>query len=619
MSVRLTGILLACSESLIRACWGLSPLQPPEGEAPASTSACVGEHRHIRPTAVRWSCPLVASAVAMVCLLWLVPAQSNAATVEPAAQVTNASEAKPGTPKAEAPQAEAPKEVIEDRWYMLQMQGQRAGHMHARVVRAGDITTMDAEIVIAIKRVSSNLQIKMESQVRERDDGTPLSMKSVMNLGSAPMVNEYVFKPAPAGEAEDKGTVEHRVTMNGKTTTLELPWPDGGEAGWTGPIAAGRQLEKAVQAGEKSITARTLDPSMGVQVITQTHTIVDRATIELLGKAVPAVKWVSTIDIMPGLETVEYADEKGRMLKSEMTIGGIRLDMVQTEKELALADVDPPELMAATLVKVPEPIKNARTLRKASYLLSAKADAGTKAGTLPDLPTTSVQRVERVKGEAAAKTGPQAGGGGADGPGGVRVLIDLDSPRPAPKADAENPAYLKSTSQADTTDSKVRELLDKALGDLSAEERKDQARVAEALRSFVHEFIDDKNLDVGFASASEVARTGQGDCSEHGVLLCALLRAAAIPARAASGLVYVDNFAQSDQVFGYHMWTQALLTVKGQPTWVDLDATIDAEHAFDATHICLATSSLSDGDSINSMATLAPMIGNLRITVEPAP
>lgn len=541
----------------------------------------------------------------MLATLWFAPSQSTAAVAEPSVQETKAAESKP-----HALTPDAPKEVIEDRWYMLQMQGQRAGHMHARVVREGDISTMDAQIVIAIKRVSSNLQIKMESHVQERGDGTPLLMKSVMNLGSAPMVNEYIFKPAPAGEAKDKGTVEHRATMNGKATTLELPWPEGE---WIGPITAGRQLEKAVQAGERTITARTLDPSMGVRVITQTHTIVERTTIELLGKAVPAVKWVSTIDIMPGLESVEYADEKGRMLKSEMTIGGIRLDMVQTEKELAMADVDPPELMAATLVTVPEAIKNARTLRKASYLLSAKS------GALPALPTTSVQRVEVVKAEAAAEDKTKTGTAATSKPGGTRVVIDLDSPRPAPKEDVANPVFLRSTSQADTTDAKVRELLDDALKGMSAEERKDQARVAEKLRSFVHAYIDDKNLDVGFASASEVARTAQGDCSEHGVLLCALLRAAEIPARVASGLVYVDNFAQSDQVFGYHMWTQALLSVNGQPTWVDLDATIDAAHAFDATHICLATSALADSDTINSMAVLAPMIGNLRITVEPAP
>lgn len=120
---------------------------------------------------------------------------------------------------------------------------------------------------------------------------------------------------------------------------------------------------------------------------------------------------------------------------------------------------------------------------------------------------------------------------------------------------------------------------------------------------------------MGFASASETARSAVGDCTEHGVLLAAMLRADHIPSRVASGLVYVDHLVGAKGAFGYHLWTQALLTVDGKERWVDLDATLDDRRVFDATHIALALSDLSDADTMTSMVSIVPMLGRLKIEV----
>jgi hypothetical protein len=119
-----------------------------------------------------------------------------------------------------------------------------------------------------------------------------------------------------------------------------------------------------------------------------------------------------------------------------------------------------------------------------------------------------------------------------------------------------------------------------------------------------------KNLATGFASAGEVAVTLSGDCTEHAVLLTALLRAAGIPARVVSGLLYVESFAGERDVFGYHMWTQAWI----EGRWVDLDAMGAGD--FDATHIALATSPLDDQEDFLQVSTsLAPWMGALSIEV----
>jgi transglutaminase-like putative cysteine protease len=144
----------------------------------------------------------------------------------------------------------------------------------------------------------------------------------------------------------------------------------------------------------------------------------------------------------------------------------------------------------------------------------------------------------------------------------------------------------------------------------------DRPALAERIRRNVRRHITAKTLDVGFATASEVARTKQGDCTEHAVLLAAALRSVGIPSRVASGVIYVDQFAGGREVFGFHMWTQALLDgAGGKPRWVDLDATLPDAAPFDAAHISMVLSALPAEERMNSLAALAPMLGRLKIEV----
>ncbi len=106
------------------------------------------------------------------------------------------------------------------------------------------------------------------------------------------------------------------------------------------------------------------------------------------------------------------------------------------------------------------------------------------------------------------------------------------------------------------------------------------------LQEFVRRFIRTKDLNVGYASALEVAKNPEGDCTEHAVLLAALGRALDIPTRVVDGLAYADHYAGSDHVFVPHAWAQAY--VDGH--WQSFDAALPG---FDAGHIALA---VGDGD-----------------------
>jgi transglutaminase-like putative cysteine protease len=137
------------------------------------------------------------------------------------------------------------------------------------------------------------------------------------------------------------------------------------------------------------------------------------------------------------------------------------------------------------------------------------------------------------------------------------------------------------------------------------------------MRRFVVRFITDKQLGIGFASASQVAQNPAGDCTEHAVLLAAMLRAAGIPSRAANGLIFIDQFGDGEEVFGYHMWTQALVTDnQGRLVWKDFDASWP--NAMDATHITTSVTDLADDTMLDSYAHIARLLGVLAIEVEEA-
>jgi hypothetical protein len=85
----------------------------------------------------------------------------------------------------------------------------------------------------------------------------------------------------------------------------------------------------------------------------------------------------------------------------------------------------------------------------------------------------------------------------------------------------------------------------------------------------------------------------------------------------ACGLVYTDGFAGSKNIFGYHMWSQALLEVDGKPTWGTLTHA-QRRDSVRRPHIALAVSSLADGQTQDALLTIATIIGRLQIKVESA-
>lgn len=462
-----------------------------------------------------------------------------------------------------------------ERWYELWISGARSGWSHEVVTTEGDRIISRTEMQMAVGRAAEAVTIRTSTAFIETADGKPVEVTISQQLGDTPVKTRYVFRD------DDVLAVSGGA---GEDVERTLPKPEGD---WLPPAAASRFIAQRLASGATEITLRTLDPSNGLTVIRVERTGVARAELEVLGRTTECFRSTSETQMGPTkIKSQEWLDADGALLRSETALGAMKMTMVAATRDQALQDASPAEIMVSTFVRPDRRLPFARRSTRGVYTLHLTE------GAMPELPSSAYQSARPMDGSTA------------------EVTVDLTTPRPA--GDVDRAVYLASSPYADTGDELLRELTAKAIagaGDAPASQ-------AEALRRFVFRHIRDKNLGTAFATASETARSRKGDCSEHGVLLAAMLRTAGIPSRVAVGVVYVDRFAGQRDVFGYHMWSQALLDTDHGPAWVDLDATLDESSPFDAAHIAFATSSLGESDAISSLAGIAPMLGALEITIE---
>ncbi len=464
-----------------------------------------------------------------------------------------------------------------DRWYVVELAGQRSGWMHSTLSHEGETVVAETSLKLEIRRGQTEITIAMDSRFEETEAGTPIRMRTTMQLGTVPMETSVTY---------GDGTYEMTSSQAGRTTTTSGALPDGV---WFTPGAAERFVRARLDAGAEEIEARVLDPQSGITAIVMNRRIASRQPVEALGKTVPGIKWITTVDSAPGLESVEYVDLFGAPVRTETDLGAFKFTTILADRAIALADADPPELLVQTFVRPSEPIKAPRSTRTALYELRVDD------GAMPDLANASAQRVERVDSQT------------------VRVTVDLSRVAPAPESETDDPVFREPSQMIDSADTEIVALVERTLK--NAPDRVSER--AERLRRTAHRFISGKSLDVGLATASEVVRTKTGDCSEHAMLLAAMLRADGIPSRVASGLIYADAFAGEREIFGYHMWTQAIVPDdQGVARWVDLDATLGRNTPTDATHIALAVSAMEDGTISNALVELVPLFGRLSVDVQ---
>ncbi len=496
-----------------------------------------------------------------------------------------------------APSARADDELHSDDWYAVYVNGTKAGEAHTAVVRVQDeraeaanadadtadgeagvrfITTTDTHLTLS--RQGSTVELHLSSRVEEDADGRVTAFRQSQKLSERAIVT--------------KGrVVGDTIRMVQNDIPGQVRYPEGA----LGPVATDRRLIAAgfAEATETAVRGFTIDhPAAGANLV---FTVLGDESVRVLDRRLRLHRIQVRNSKSAARSMSMWLDGTGRMHVSESDVPGLGiLRMVKTTEDLAKAVSTPAEVFSSSLI---EP------------------DRGIPA---PRRTTHAVLRLSRKDGEPFAAR-IYAGEGQSVSPqrddGAVDVTIATWA-QPADFKALRRPvviegfaSYLSKAAYLETDDARVRAHAERAVGD-----ERDALQCARRIERYVRTFVSDKSMDVGFATAAEVARSAEGDCSEHAMLAAALARVVGLPSRVVMGIVYVPGLS-ADGVgprgaFGYHMWTEILVA---KERWFPIDAALGG---FDATHIAMGKSDLATTSPVSQMVLpLLEAIASVRIEV----
>ena len=142
--------------------------------------------------------------------------------------------------------------------------------------------------------------------------------------------------------------------------------------------------------------------------------------------------------------------------------------------------------------------------------------------------------------------------------GSVRIRFDAQPTLGGPPHET----LLQSTWVIDYDEAAIQDLL------IELAARHDATPTPAELERFVYEHVRNKSYSRSFDLASRVAASGEGDCTEHAVLLAALARASGYPARVVFGNLILDL---DEGLFAFgHAWTE----IHTDDAWQIRDATL---------------------------------------------
>jgi hypothetical protein len=421
-------------------------------------------------------------------------------------------------------------------WFTVLLDGRKIGSFESRRDVHGDEVTTTQTLDLSLERLGVRVALRNEESSTETVDGKPLSFRSASRFSGVETVIE--------GRVHDD-IIELTTLGNGEQHQRQIPWPKNallteGQrlAGMHAGLAAGTRYD--VLAFQPS----SLDTTMITSVVGTAEDIdLPQDRMHLF----PVEQTIESAGIP--MKTHEWIDAEQTVHKLTLPVMGVELTILACDHACATAPNQGTDVFERTLMHSPRPLMIGELGGAMRYTLIPR-----ESGMKLVLPETGEQRVHYKAGEVL-----------------VTVL-----PIPHPGAESKpGPDDYTPNDWLQSQAPEVVRLAKKAVGNATSPHER-----MHNIETFVRGYIRTKSLNVGYASALEVARKPEGDCTEHAVLVAALGRTFSIATRVVDGFAYASGFGGQKQVFVPHAWAQAF--VDGR--WESFDAALPG---FDTGHIAL--------------------------------
>ncbi|MBX3119614.1 MAG: lasso peptide biosynthesis protein [Fimbriimonadaceae bacterium] len=422
----------------------------------------------------------------------------------------------------------------------LFLQGSKIGYVHSKVDE-------DTSTGKKMNRATSETMIDMSML------GTPLNMRiltyTLSDQAGKPLVMKFTTISAGRSQNVEANFIGNQIRVvvdnNGERSNKVLEIPKGGVV-VDDPVSA--LLTDQVKPGAKA-EFYVLDTT-AISLIKNSVEIVGPATVDVRGKSRQATL-VKVID--PRATMSVYLDSKNEVIKIDAMAG---IEMIPVTKEEALAEVKPGsiDLAEATSLRPNKPLSSINTIKSLSLKISG-----------PDMSRVPTTDHQTVKG--SAKTWQIA-----------IHPVEVNTKTTIAQAAKQQPNWLKPGLHIPSDQQSFKALAKQIIGD-----SKTVADASSKIRKYVSDQMT-PNAGIGvLRDANEILKTKEGVCRDYAILSATLLRAAGIPTRVCSGLVYQDG------TYYYHAWDEVWDGAK----WFGVDST-RPDGRVRAGHLTLAKGTVED-------------------------
>jgi transglutaminase-like putative cysteine protease len=475
------------------------------------------------------------------------------------------------SPAARKPERSARPDEI---WQIIRLGRHRIGYSRTtfeQIREHGQLRVRTtSEVQMSVLRFGQRTRMRAVTRTLETASGNLLGFE--VESGAGPNKSTMTGRLIRDGRQ-----LEVETSGNGRSDKRFYDWRDGIKS----PTYQDRMLRTYPMKPGDVRRFKTFDPQIGrvIEVRLAAENYQRRKLAD--GKLRNLLRVRVTQSSSPTEVVYSYLDETGRPAISESDFIGQTMAHYTVSKAEAVKAIQNDELdIGLRTILRTVPIPNAHKQPRIVYRISMPRDDPAKFVVADDR-----QRVRRID----------------------RHTIELTVvPSAMPRSSIHvrmDPKYTAPSRYLQSNDRRVRGHALRAAG-----YETDVVKIALKMEKYVSQKLQNKNFSTAMATAAEVARDMQGDCTEHAVLLAAMLRARRIPSRIAIGLIY------DDRIVGFvpHMWTEAWLGGK----WVGLDAT-RGEGRVGAAHIKLAQASFADksDDPITAFVPLMNVLGKWDIQV----
>lgn len=387
-------------------------------------------------------------------------------------------------------------EVLLQQTLAVTLGGQEVGTVDFLDRKVGDHLELSRVANLKVKRGETLTDMKTVTLVKTKLDLTPISYHYERTDAAGTLVADGVLKG---------NVLSLSTTQNGATVKSEKPMP----AGTTFMTALEHELRRNIKDGVKMVRSVVIE-EMGAQVDMV-------CSIEKQGD-----RFVMSSSFM-NLSTTEEVLPNGRtVVQRTPGMGVVAYPIGNAPPDIVKGTAD---LMAVSTWKV-KPVEP--PVSRVLYRI-----------TSPDMSKFAVPEDERQRVTQRTATS-------------VTVEVRKGDTFTSALGLKRKQELLSATPYEAVDDPRIKKAAREATK--NAENRLEEI---EALVQFVHDHVETKGLDRGYAPAVTTLEARSGDCTEHSVLLSALLKARGFPVRLVDGVVVSGTNA------GYHEWVEVYVEGRG--------------------------------------------------------